>query len=86
VYSSPGLAVFAADCVAQERAADDEPGFKSLFNGKDLQVGRATRNSGRSRRGDHRQTTAENPTQGNTFLIWRDGTVETSNFGSPIEL
>ena len=22
------------------------------------------------------QTTADNPTQGNTFLIWRDGTVE----------
>src|SRR5262249_224421 len=76
-----GLALFAAlslICNSISCATDDdEPGFKSLFNGKDLsgwdgnpkfwsvQDGAITG-----------QTTAENPTQGNTFLIWRDGTVD----------
>jgi 3-keto-disaccharide hydrolase len=57
-------------------AAVDEPGFRSLFNGKDLtgwdglpgvwsvEDGAIT---GRNR--------AEAPIEGNTFLIWKDGTV-----------
>lgn len=57
-------------------AAVEEPGFRSLFNGKDLtgwdglpgvwsvEDGAIT---GRNR--------AEAPVQGNTFLIWKDGTV-----------
>jgi uncharacterized protein (TIGR03067 family) len=57
-------------------AADVEPGFKSLFNGKDL--------SGWSGRPQHwtvedgaitGRTTKENPAQGNNFLIWTNGTV-----------
>ena len=59
------------------RGDDAEPGFKSIFNGKDLsgwdgdpkfwsvQDGAITG-----------QTTEENPTKGNTFLIWRDGKVD----------
>ena len=59
------------------QAFEDEPGFKPLFNGVDLSgwdgspkfwsvedgciVGR---------------TTKDNPTSGNTFLIWRDGLVD----------
>src|SRR5579872_2238298 len=58
-------------------AAENEPGFKSLFNGKDLagwdgdpkfwsvQEGAITG-----------QTTKDNPTQGNTFLIWREGILD----------
>lgn len=54
-----------------------EEGFKPLFNGKDL----------KGWDGDPKfwsvtdgvvlgKTTAENPTKGNTFLIWKDGTVD----------
>src|ERR1041384_5403231 len=58
-------------------AAENEPGFKSLFNGKSLagwdgdpkfwsvQDGAITGT-----------TTKENPTKGNTFLIWRNGEVD----------
>jgi uncharacterized protein (TIGR03067 family) len=55
-------------------AADDEPGFKSLFNGQDLK--------GWSGRPQHWSvedgaitgvTTKENPAQGNNFLIAKDG-------------
>ena len=66
-----------AICVPPALAADKpavEPGFVSLFNGKDL--------SGWD--GDPRfwsvddgfirgRTTPDNPTKGNTFCIWRDG-------------
>lgn len=62
---------------ALSRAADDADGFKTIFNGKDLdgwdgdskfwsvQDGAIT---GR--------TTPENPTNGNTFIIWRQGEVD----------
>src|SRR5262245_2286044 len=67
------LALLAAD-VAR---ADDEAGFVKIFNGKDL--------TGWD--GDPRfwsvtdgcivgETTADNPTKGNTFLIWRQGPVD----------
>lgn len=73
------LMAMCAGClsVAAARAADDEAGFKPLFNGHDLsgwegnsafwsvQDGLVTG-----------QTTTENPTKGNTFLIWRDGNVD----------
>lgn len=57
-------------------AADDETGFKNLFNGRDL-----TGWDGNPKFWSAKdetitgQTTAENPTKGNTFLIWRDGEV-----------
>jgi type 1 glutamine amidotransferase len=57
--------------------ADDEAGFKSLFNGKDL-TGWEGNPAFWSVRDEAitGQTTEENPTQGNTFIIWRDGTVD----------
>jgi hypothetical protein len=57
-------------------AAEPETGFKSLFNGKDL-----TGWDGRTNHWSVRDgaitgvTTKENPAKGNTFLIWRGGTV-----------
>lgn len=70
------LAIVMAPFAAVARA-DDEEGFRPLFNGTDLtgwdgnpqfwsvEDGAVT---GR--------TTAENPTKGNTFLIWRQGEVD----------
>ena len=57
--------------------AADELGFKPLFNGKDL-----TGWDGNPKFWSvvdgviQGQTTKENPTSGNTFLIWRDGQVD----------
>jgi len=68
--------VLLAGCSSQIFAADAD-GFVSLFNGKNLdgwdgnpkfwsvQDGAITGH-----------TTAENPTKGNTFIIWRGGTVD----------
>src|SRR5205814_9146064 len=58
------------------RAADDQ-GFIHLFNGKTLQGWDGdpkfwSVNDGGCITG---RTTADNPTKGNTFLIWRGGTV-----------
>ena len=56
-------------------AAEAEPGFQSLFNGKDL-----TGWDGNPKLWSVKdgaivgQTTVENPTKGNTFLIWTNGT------------
>lgn len=58
-------------------AADIEPGFQSLFNGKDL-----TGWAGRTNHWSVQDgaitgvTTKENPAKGNNFLIWRGGTVD----------
>ncbi len=66
-----------ATAPAMGLAADDEAGFKPIFNGKDLdgwdgnpefwsvQDGAIT---GR--------TTAEKPTKGNTFILWRQGELD----------
>ena len=58
-------------------AADEEAGFKSLFNGKDLTGwdGRAIHWSVRDG-AITGATTKENPAKGNNFLIWRGGTVD----------
>jgi len=61
------------------RGADVEPGFQSIFNGKDL-----TGWDGNPKLWSVKdgaivgQTTVEEPLKGNTFLIWTDGT--TSDF------
>src|SRR5262245_33100761 len=57
-------------------AADVEPGFESLFNGKDL-TGWAGRPQHWSVDGGAitGRTTKESPAQGNNFLIWTNGTV-----------
>ena len=63
------------------RAASDGAGYRSLFNGKDLLGWDGNPKFWSVRDGTIAgQTTAENPTQGNTFLIWRLGTVEDFNF------
>jgi type 1 glutamine amidotransferase len=54
-----------------------ETGFAPLFNGKDLTGWDGNPKFWSVRDGVITgQTTVENPTQGNTFLIWRNGTVE----------
>jgi type 1 glutamine amidotransferase len=52
-------------------------GFRSLFNGKDLAGWDGNPKFWSVRDGAITgQTTADNPTKGNTFLIWKDGTVD----------
>jgi type 1 glutamine amidotransferase len=74
------LAVFAAAALfwpSPVHAADEEAGFKSLFNGKDLSGWDGNSKFWSVKDGAITgQTTQENPTSGNTFLIWRDGTVD----------
>ena len=71
------VAVFALIGTQAAQAADEEPGFKSLFNGKDLSGWDGNPKFWSVKDGTITgQTTAENPTKGNTFLTWRDGTVD----------
>jgi type 1 glutamine amidotransferase len=59
------------------RAQEVEPGFKSLFNGKDLSGWDGDPKFWSVRDGAITgQTTEQNKTPGNTFLIWRDGNVD----------
>ncbi len=71
------LGAIACGAIAPAAAADNETGFKPLFNGRDLA----------GWEGDPRfwsvqdgaitgQTTRDNPTSHNTFLIWRDGELD----------
>ncbi len=54
-----------------------EEGFKSIFNGKDLTGWDGNPKLWSVKDGAITgQTTKENPANGNTFLIWKDGTVE----------
>jgi type 1 glutamine amidotransferase len=58
-------------------AADDDPGFKSLFNGKDLSGWEGNPKFWSVKDGAITgQTTDDNKTEGNTFLIWKDGEVD----------
>ena len=58
-------------------AADSEEGFKPLFNGKDLKGWDGNMELWSAKDGMIvGKTTAEKPIKGNTFLIWRDGTVD----------
>jgi len=72
----PAILVSALTLASVASVPSAEPGFKSLFNGKDLT----------GWNGDPKlwsvkddaitgQTTAANPAKGNTFLIWTNGTV-----------
>lgn len=57
--------------------ADDEAGFQPIFNGKDLEGWDGDGKFWSIREGAITgQTTAENPTKGNTFIIWRQGEVD----------
>jgi type 1 glutamine amidotransferase len=58
-------------------AGADDAGFGNLFNGKDLAGWDGNPKFWSVRDGTITgQTTAENPTEGNTFLIWRDGQLD----------
>lgn len=62
-------------CAFSSLAADE--GFKPIFNGSDLKGWEGNPKFWSVKDGAIvGQTTAENPTKGNTFLIWRDGTVD----------
>ncbi len=66
-------------CVqADEREAPPEPAdIKTIFNGKDLSGWDGDPRLWSVRDGViHGETTDENVAQGNTFLIWKDGTVK----------
>ncbi|MCA9213078.1 MAG: DUF1080 domain-containing protein [Planctomycetales bacterium] len=55
-------------------AENDDDGFKSIFDGKSLEGWDGNEKFWRVEDGAITgQTTAENPTKGNTFLIWRAG-------------
>ena len=57
-------------------AAPLEPGFESIFNGKDLSKWDGNPKFWSVRDGAITgQTTAENPTSGNTFIVWKGGTL-----------
>lgn len=54
-----------------------EEGFKAIFNGKDLTEWDGNPKFWSVKDGTITgQTTAENPTRGNTFIVWKGGTVE----------
>ena len=69
--------LLAAPLFAQEPAPDDEAGFQPIFNGADLDGWDGNPKFWSVQEGAITgQTTAENPTEGNTFLIWRQGEVD----------
>ncbi|MEX2173750.1 MAG: PVC-type heme-binding CxxCH protein [Pirellulaceae bacterium] len=61
-------------CLAPAVAAEDEAGFEPLFGGKTLAGWEGNPDFWSVQEGVITgQTTTENPTKGNTFLIWRKG-------------
>jgi hypothetical protein len=63
---------------------ENERGFIALFNGEDLKGWEGNPKFWSVRDGTITgQTTAENPTRGNTFLVWRDGEVSDFELRSP---
>lgn len=71
-----GLGVGGWGQAARGPAAEAEAGFVSLFDGQSLQGWEGNKAFWSVRDGAITgQTTAENPTRGNTFLIWRGGQV-----------
>src|SRR5580765_1217433 len=69
--------VFGACFPVEMQAADDDPSFKSLFNRKDLSGWDGNPKFWSVKDGAITgQTTDDNKTDGNTFLIWKDGTVD----------
>jgi len=66
------LGILSLSCISTVSAAAD--GFETIFNGKDLTGWDGDPRFWSVTDGVIRgQTTAENPTKGNTFLVWRDG-------------
>lgn len=70
---APLVALVSVLAVGLATAADDE-GFRSIFDGKSLEGWDGNPKFWRVEDGAIvGQTTADNPTQGNTFLVWRGG-------------
>ena len=70
------VAGFVLLVAAAVSAAEPEPGYKSIFNGKDLTGWDGNPKLWSVKEGVIiGQTTAENPLKGNTFLIWTNGEV-----------
>lgn len=69
---------FALPLLADDRAVPAESGdYKTLFNGQDLTGWNGDSRLWSVRDGViHGETTKEVPANGNTFLIWKDGTVK----------
>jgi hypothetical protein len=64
-------------CLSSAVAAKADEGFTPIFNGQDLHGWDGNPKFWSVEEGVITgRTTAENPTQGNTFLIWREGKVE----------
>lgn len=74
------LPVLAILCVVPRLAADAPPepaGMASLFNGKDLAGWDGDPRLWSVKDGViHGETTVENPAQGNTFIIWKNGVLK----------
>jgi hypothetical protein len=73
------LALFTAALMAAEPAGPpaEPPGMQELFNGKDLSGWDGDPRLWSVKDGViHGETTAEVPTKGNTFLIWKGGTLK----------
>ena len=71
------LALSCAGALSLSTRAAEEEGFKSIFNGKDLSGWEGKPQFWSVKDGAITgQTTPQNPTRGNTFLIWRDGKVD----------
>ncbi len=63
--------------IAPHHTQAEEPGFVSLFDGKSLKGWDGNPKFWRVQDGTITgQTTANNPTKGNTFIIWRDGKLD----------
>src|SRR5688572_24243912 len=68
--------LFAVGLLASVSAIAADAGFKELFNGKDLAGWNGNPKFWSAKDGVIQgQTTKENPTQGNTFLIYTNGEV-----------
>lgn len=69
------VCVLAAD--APTTVPAEQPGMKMLFNGTDLSGWDGDPKLWSAKDGViHGETTAENPAKGNTFIIWKEGTVK----------
>ncbi|MFO0912151.1 MAG: PVC-type heme-binding CxxCH protein [Pirellulales bacterium] len=83
LLSAAGMSWLVSGWSANLSGAEPEApaGFTSIFNGKDLKGWDGNPKFWRVEEGTITgQTTAENPTNGNTFLIWRDGEVADFEF------
>jgi hypothetical protein len=76
--TAPATAAFPPPPGGLIKAPDDgEEGFTPIFNGKDLTGWDGNPDLWSAKDGVlHGETTKEKPTKGNTFCIWRGGTVE----------